>query len=369
LSLSITSVDATCGNSNGSATVSVNTGLASNYSWSNGGNSATISGISNGTYTVTVTGAGGCSATASAVVLSTNALAISVSSANTTCGGNNGSATVSVTSGTGSAFNWNNGASTSTISGLAGGTYSVTVTGTGGCSATASVIINSSSVTPVTITADQSVICSSDSSQICAPSGYSSYQWNTGQTATCIYTKQAGNYYVTVTDNAGCTVASNHLAINVHPQPPVSISVNGDSLLSYNALTYQWYFNGVIINGATSPLLIAAQTGYYTVLVSDSTGCTALSLPVQVVTTGIEKVVNQKVNVFPNPLENGFWRLECGPDLIGSIMEIFDDNGRLIYRTEIRNQKSEIEVNVAKGVYLMRINSQKNSASKKLIKL
>jgi hypothetical protein len=369
LSLSTSSVDATCGNNNGSATVIVNTGIASNYNWSNGGNSTTISGIDAGTYTVTVTGAGGCSATASATLISTNALSISTSSANTTCGENNGSATVSVTNGTGNIFNWSNGANTSTISGLASGTYSVTVTGTGGCSATTSVIINSSTVTPVTITADQSVICSSDSSQICAPSGYSSYQWNTGETSNCIYVKQAGNYYVTVTDNAGCTVASNHLAINVHPQPSVSISVNGDSLLSYNALTYQWYFNGVIINGATSPLLIATQTGYYTVLVSDSTGCTALSLPVQVITTGINQVSDEMVNVFPNPLESGFWNLKCGPDLIGSLMEIYDDNGRLVYRTEITNQKSEIEVNFAKGIYLLRINSKQNRASKKIIKL
>ena len=126
-----------------------------------------------------------------------------------------------------------------------------------------------------------------DSAQVCAPTGYQSYLWNTGAATNCIYPKAAGNYYVTVTDNGNCTAASNHIAIAVYPQPPVSISVSGDSLLAYNAVTYQWILNGNAIQGANSNLYIPAQSGSYQVQVTDTNGCTATSIAVVKTVTAI----------------------------------------------------------------------------------
>jgi hypothetical protein len=106
------------------------------YAWSNGGTTATISNISSGTYYVTVTSACG-SATDSVVVPATfNASLTSVT--NVTCnGGNNGAVNVTVANGTQPyTFLWSNGATSEDISGLTAGTYCLTVTENGGCSAT-----------------------------------------------------------------------------------------------------------------------------------------------------------------------------------------------------------------------------------------
>ena len=103
------------------------------YLWSNGATSATISGLSAGTYGVTVT-SGGQTATASTTVSQPSQITLSAS-ATPANNGNNGTATASTTGGTpGYSYNWSNNATGATITGLAPGSYSVTVTDANGCS-------------------------------------------------------------------------------------------------------------------------------------------------------------------------------------------------------------------------------------------
>ena len=363
------STGASCNTSNGSATVTVTTGTATGYNWSSGATTATASNLAAGTYTVTVTGTGGCTVTASATVNSATGIVISATSTNTSCGNTNGTATVSVTQGNATGYIWSTGATTSSITNVAAGTYTVTVNDAGGCSATASVVIGGSGGANVVITSDKTIMCSTDSAQICAPTGYASYLWNTGATTTCITTKLAGNYYVTVTDNGNCTATSNHLGIGVHPQPPVSISVNGDTLLAYNSLTYQWFLNGAAIQGANTPLWIATQTGSYTVLISDANGCTALSLPVVITVTGIKDLVRETMSVYPNPNNDGNFNLSVSSGWLGATCQVFDAEGRLVYQSEIKDHNSEIGLNVATGVYMLRVTAGSKTVTQKLIKL
>lgn len=367
--ITTSTTNAGCIGNTGSATVTVISGTATNYSWSSGATTATASNLAAGTYTVTVTGTGICTVTASATVNAASGVAITASSTNTSCGNNNGTATISITAGNATNYSWSNGGSTSSLTGLAAGNYSVTVSDAGGCTATASVTIGGSGGTNVTITSPNTTICSSDSAQVCAPSGYVSYLWNTGATTTCITTRLAGNYYVTVTDNGNCTATSNHLAINVLPQPPVSISVSGDSLLAYNAVSYQWYLNGQAIPGATNPLLIANQPGSYTVKITGANGCTATSLPVVISVTDVPNVEKDAFSIYPNPNATGNWNLSVSKQWLGGICEIFDAQGRLVSRNEIQNQLSEINISVASGVYVLHLSNNNKNASYKLIKL
>jgi len=372
VSLSPTSTNTTCNNSTGSASVNVTGTGPFAYLWSNGGTSSSISNLSSGTYTVTVTASGNCSATASVTVTSSNGVTLNVSSSNTTCGNNNG--TVSVSTSTGAfpfTYLWSNSATTASLNNLAGGTYVVTVTDANSCSATASVTVSTSSVSPVVIASDKVVMCSGDSAKICAPSGYISYLWNTGASDSCIYTKLAGNYYVTATDNSNCTVASNHLAVNVHPLPPVSISVNGDTLLAYNAVTYQWLFNNVPINNATAPLCIAQQAGYYTVVVTDSNGCAATSIPVFVSLTGVEDLSGDSfVSVYPNPSTDIFeLRISNFEFKQPLSVSVFDAEGRKILEQKISSGISKLNLSTAAtGIYLLKVSGSNFSATQKLVK-
>jgi hypothetical protein len=230
--------------------------------------------------------------------------------------------------------------------------------------------VDSSVVIPALLTTDKTIMCSGDSAYICVQGTYVSYQWNIGPTTQCIYTSLAGNYYVTVVDNDGCQAPSNRISLSVYPLPPVSISVNGDTLTAYNAVTYQWFLDNTPINGANSNMYIATQSGNYSVAVTDSNGCLAVSSKVSIVRTALEDLkASQFVNVYPNPLESGMWTLEVGSNLIGNNVEIFDAEGRLVFRSEILNPRSEIDLNVSSGIYMMRINSSAVSVTRKLIKL
>lgn len=133
---------ATC-TTGGTATATASGGTGSYmFTWSNGGTTATIINLTPGTYTVTVKDANGCTASAS-VSIATPPVPTAVISASTNANCNQpGSATVMAAGGVPPySYNWSNGATGSTASNLPGGTYTVTVSGNNGCTATATVTI------------------------------------------------------------------------------------------------------------------------------------------------------------------------------------------------------------------------------------
>ena len=359
-----------CSGNTGSASVTATTGDSPfTYSWSNGNTTSSINNAAGGNYTVTVTAVDGCSATASVSVTTSGTLSVTTSTTGTTCGNSNGAASVTAGGGT-FTYSWSNGATTSAISNLAAASYTVTVIGSPGCSATATAVVNPSGGS-VSIDATPNPVCQGDSSQICAPVGYRSYHWNIGDTSHCIYVTQAGNYYVTVTDNANCTATSNHVSITINIPGTVSVTQHGDTLIASGAVSYQWYLNNAPISGATSATYIATHDGTYYVQGTDQNGCNANSGSTVIKTPlGINELADgSTIKVYPNPLANGNWHLDVSSDWVGSNCEVYDAAGRLVFKTEIKNTQSEFELNVAQGIYLLRINSAQKNYAVKLIKL
>jgi DNA-binding beta-propeller fold protein YncE len=160
---------------------------------------------------------------------------------------------------------------------------------------------------------------------------------------------------------------SNHLRVQVYPAPPVSISVNGDTLRVYNAVACQWYLNGVAITGATNQIYVIKAPGSYTIAVTDSNGCSETSNPF--VYTNIIESLSDRVDIYPNPLTAGNWHLYVSNNLIGAELQVFDDTGNLVYQSKIQNSHSEINFNCSAGVYMLRISSLKSNIVKRLIKL
>lgn len=112
----------------------------------------------------------------------------------------------------------------------------------------------------------------------------------------------SGAYYVKSIVNSCKSRADTTIAV-VHPKPakPV-ITLNGSMLESTNAVIYQWYLNGNIINGATFKLYKPVQNGNYTVVVTDANGCTNESDPYNYNGIGLpHNAKEQSVNLFPNP--------------------------------------------------------------------
>ena len=284
-------VSASCGQSNGSATVTASGGAGGyTYLWSNGATSATASGLGAGSYTVTVTSAG-CTTTTTATVSNTGAPTANIFNfTNTSCGQNNGVASVVATGGAGGyTYLWSNGTTNSVANNLAGGTYTVTVTDQSNCSAVTSVTIAGSSV-PTANTTVQSASCGQNNGSATASAtggaGSYTYLWSNGATSATASGLGAGTYTVTVTDQAGCTGTAS-ATISQSGSPAVSISgtqnascgqANGSATVTASGgaggYTYLWS------NGQSSSTASNLAAGSYTVTVTDGAGCSSTATAV-----------------------------------------------------------------------------------------
>jgi GEVED domain/SprB repeat/Secretion system C-terminal sorting domain len=155
------------------------------------------------------------------------------SKTNVSCnGGNDGSATVSVTNGTPPVtYLWSNGATTATISNLPAGTYTVTATDGGSNSGTHTVIITHPALLVANASGtDETSASANDGSASSNPYGGTTpylYLWSNGGTTATISGLNSGIYTVTVTDNKGCT-ATGSVLISVSGNAPTYCSSLGN---------------------------------------------------------------------------------------------------------------------------------------------
>lgn len=142
LSISARVTAAGCaGSADGSASIQVIGGTAPyTYDWSNGLTIASATNLTAGVYSVRVTDASGCYDVLAFEINQASPLNINLeASTPTSCGQANGSLSAQVNGGAAPyTFQWNTGATTASISGLAAGTYTLAVADALGCSAEAS---------------------------------------------------------------------------------------------------------------------------------------------------------------------------------------------------------------------------------------
>lgn len=205
--------------------------------------------------------------------------------------GSDGTINISVTGTTGPyTFVWADGPLTQNRSGLAAGTYTVTVTDTTPASKIISIIISQPSYFSVTRTVTGENcggqnIGTINLSVSGATGGYT-YLWNDGDTSQNRLGLTAAVYYVTITDSKSCTTVD---SANVTQPPGVAISAivtdascginNGeiDITVDYGnpGYTYLWS------DSATSQNRIGVGAGSYILTVTDAIGCSvSTSIPV-----------------------------------------------------------------------------------------
>ena len=289
LDATTTAVNANCGGSDGSTTVSATGGTSPyTYSWSSGGSAATETGLSAGSYTVTVTDSLGCMTTAMATVGDNpSTISITMNQSPELCGGMNGSASAIVSGGTMPYdYAWSSGGTTANITGLSAGPYSITVTDDNGCTAASAVTVQDTSYTiTITFTKTDANCGASDGSATAMPSGGATpydYSWSSGGTMATETGLSAASYTVTVTDANGCTGTGNVSISNIGAPTVTTSSTmptcfggsDGTATVTASGGTpgygYSWSSGGSM---ATETGL---SSGPYTVTVTDMAGCIAI---------------------------------------------------------------------------------------------
>ena len=190
-------------------------------------------------------------------------------------------------------FNWSPAQpDNNIITGLAPGTYTVTITDAGGCTTVESYTVNAALpliVNPVVIGTD----CTDPNGgsvdlNVSGGAAPYSFNWDNGATDQNLFGLSAGTYLYTVTDANNCSVQGSvditesvpSPVANVEPagtidcnNPTITLSGNGSSTGA--GITYQWTTtNGHILSGSTSLSPVVDAAGTYMLVVTNSLGCT-----------------------------------------------------------------------------------------------
>jgi ELWxxDGT repeat protein len=227
-------------------------------------------------------------------------LTANASGTNVNCfNGTNGTASVLAGGGTAPyTYLWSNGAITSSISDLAAGIYSVTITDDNGCTAQANYEVTQPALLTAAIT-NNSTGCYNAAKV--TPNGGTApytYLWSNGATTDSIGSVPPGNYNVTITDAKGCTAnASITLAVGEAFNPSASVTnvgcfggANGKiTVTNANGVApFSYSINGVDFR--TINTFDSLTAGTYTISVRDVNGCTGfvtktITQPAQLVVT------------------------------------------------------------------------------------
>ena len=277
---------ATCGQNNGAVDLTVSPTGTYTFLWSNGETTQNLTGVGGGTYQVTVTSTGsGCTATTGATVADNTFIPNITGSASpvTSCTTPNGGVTISVSPSGSYSYTWSNGETTQNISGLAPGTFTVTVTAGGNCINSAGFTVTSNTSNPALTETITPAVCGDPNGAIelsVSPSGSYGFLWSNGDTTQNLTGIAAGNYSVIVTGSNGCTATGNYNVPNNSSSfslagvtaPVTTCSTpNGEVDLTVSpSETYSFLWS----NGATSEDLTGVAAGTYSVTVTQAGSCT-----------------------------------------------------------------------------------------------
>ena len=278
------------GLSDGGATAVITGGGAPyTYAWSTGDSVASISGVMAGTYVITITDGQNIVVMDSITITEPATLvATATIDSNVTCNGlSDGGATASATGGTMPyMYMWSNSATTASITGIAAGTYIVTITDANGCSSVDTAVITEP-MTLTTSTMGNDITCNgqTDGNAKVMPMGGTmpySYMWSNGMMTDSIAGLAASTYMVTVTDANGCmaidsvvitepmlfTASSAFTNVNCNGGSDGTMTITGMG----GTMPYSYTWSDTTIGNTGSATGLVA--GSYTVTVTDANACT-----------------------------------------------------------------------------------------------
>ncbi len=357
------------------ASLTITASGANSYSWSNGSTGAVLQNTptSNTTYILSGTNTAGCSNTISATVV-VNALPVLAinSSGNSVCFGS----PVSFTASGANTYSWSTGATGSVfqMTPPVNSTYVLTGTNSAGCVNNASVSIVVNPLPTLVVSPASQSVCAGTGVSFTA-TGASTYSWSTGSLNPVLQSTPSVNttYLLSGTNTAGCSntaVAS----VQVNALPVITFSLSNPTICvgetatitASGANTYSWVSGSTSASVSVNPV----STAVYTVTGYSSQNCQVTAQVTQSVSvcTGISESEGMLSGfiIYPNPATN---RVRVAFESNEPVkLRILGVSGNQVYQEENYISGGDIDCTVlTKGVYFVRIFSQNQQYSKKLI--
>ncbi|MCS6833872.1 MAG: T9SS type A sorting domain-containing protein, partial [Flammeovirgaceae bacterium] len=174
----------------------------------------------------------------------------------------------------------------------------------------------------------------------------------------------AGTYEVRVKDNNGCERVSNSLKVTVLRAPEVRVKEVSEFVLEAEGEgegEYQWYRDGVLIEGAKAKRYEVEKRGVYWVkFTSKATGCEAYSEAKKFSITGLsEEELLNAIEIYPNPVREET-TISFGETVVGKVqLELINLNGMVLKEWQLdtlEGRSKQLHMSdLASGVYLLRI--------------
>jgi len=243
--------------------------------------------------------------------------------------------------------------------------YVLTITDGVGCTATDSISITAYPLPIISFAADTAVC-----ENACLPltpivgGNLQSILWSPAATLNdnTIYNPTAcpttnTSYTAIVTDINQCT-ASSAIMVTVNALPNIpTISYSFGTLTSSSADTYQWYVDNNIISGANTMSILVVGNGDYTVEVSNSNGCTAVSDPLTVYIDDVKNIRNAEIiTIAPNPVFDAL-QVTLSSNEQNAKVSIFNAAGvKVLEKNNVNNKMVMIDVkNLSAGIYVVSV--------------
>ena len=191
-----------------------------------------------------------------------------------------------------------------------------------------------------------------------------------GATNNTLQVDAGGNYSVKTNSNGIISSSDSGVQINMITIPVPSITRSADNLLvSSLSSGNQWYFNGLIIPGATNAAFMPDKNGLYTVSHSESGCISDFSSGINIeLTESVDLGNGQRVRLYPNPVTTNLI-MQWDIDNLSSLnISISDLQGKpVILKSDLQQKGATINLSeLPSGYYILKLYNPESGINKSI---
>lgn len=188
-----------------------------------------------------------------------------------------------------------------------------------------------------------------------------------GESGSSLTMTESGYYSVYLQNEFGCSSTSEPYLYCA----PIEVFWNAasDQLSVADTYdTYQWFYNGMLLQGAITYYLISPPNGVYAVQVTNSYGCVVTSDMITV-NVGVEEIaMEDQLNIYPNPVTDVL-NVQWNNTNESATLSIRDLSGRLVLSERAANGNAALDLSqLSSGNYILELQMGDRALRKQVVK-